>query len=213
MKTLEEFLTVDDGNDFGYGNDFGSGDGFGSGSGSGDGFGSGDGSGYSGQKNIRSINGKTICFIDGICCILKIIKGNFAKAGLLNADLTLTPCFIVKNDYYFAHGNTLYQAMESLEEKTNLNLPFEARIDNFIKEFPTLNTKVKGEILFNQHNKLTGSCFLGRQDFVKRHGLSLKDYYTIQEFIDFTKNSYNGEIIESLEKQYKEIERNKKNEQ
>lgn len=190
---------------YGYSCGYGSRDGDGSGSGSSYGDGSSRGYGYGSGSGefIKSFNNQDVYYIDGIPCIFKNIKGNIAKVEVLETDFTTAPAYIVKNDYFFAHGKKLKDAMESLEEKTNEELPVEERIKNFIDEFSTLDTKVKGSVLFKKHNSLTGSCLFGRNQFIVDNNLSLEETYTIQEFIDLTKNSYNGEIIKELETEYK----------
>ena len=84
-----------------------------SGDGSGDcsGFGYCDCSGY----GLKSINGKNIYMVDGIATTISHIHGNTAKGTIVNNDLTETPCFIVKEDKYFAHGKTLAEANAALQ--------------------------------------------------------------------------------------------------
>ena len=49
------------------------------------------------------------------------------------------------------------------------------------------------------HNKLTGSCEMGRKAFVKDHGIDIEnDSMTVAEFIHLTKDSYGGSIIKKL---------------
>ena len=90
---------------YGYGSGYGSGNG----SGSGD----GDGSGY----GLKSINGKKIYMVDGIATTISHIHGNTAKGTIVNNDLTETPCYIVKEGKYFAHGKTLAEANAALQDK------------------------------------------------------------------------------------------------
>ena len=78
----------------------------------GDGYGSGDGYGY----GVKSINGNPIYVVDNIPTIITNVKGNIAKGFILHTDLSLTPCFIVKKNNQFSHGNTLHEAFESLQE-------------------------------------------------------------------------------------------------
>jgi hypothetical protein len=94
------------------------------------------------------------------------------EGGIVNKDLSITPCFVVKEQNYFAHGNSLKEAIKSLNNKLLLKLPIEERIENFIKEF-NLNNKYKVELFYNWHFLLTGSCVIGRNSFMKNNNISL----------------------------------------
>lgn len=116
---IKQFLSIGSGygsgDGSGDGSGYGSGDGYGYGSGSGDGDGSGDGYGYG--DGIKSINGNSIYVVDNIPTIITNVKGNIAEGFILQSDLSLTPCFIAKENNQFSHGNTLHEAFESLREK------------------------------------------------------------------------------------------------
>jgi len=43
--------------------------------------------------------------------------------------------------------------------------------------------KYKGSVFFDWHHYLTGSCLMGRESFVKNHGINLDDEFTVDEFI------------------------------
>ena len=168
------------------------------------GVGYGDGYGYgNGYGNgKKSINGMKICTIDNIPTILTLIKGNIAKGYILNGDLSLTPCYVVKTNNLFAHGRTLKEAQRALQEKLFEDMNEDERIEMFITEFPTLNTMVKNQELFDWHNKLTGSCLLGREQFCKNNGINLNGSMLVYDFIELTKDSYGSEIIKKLAKRY-----------
>ena len=52
---------------------------------------------------------------------------------------------------------------------------------------------------FEWHNKLTGSCEMGRKSFAKNHDIDLnKDEFTVEEFIELTKNDFGRKVIEQL---------------
>lgn len=215
---IKEFVKVesDYGYDYGYGagsgsgyvsgSGYGSGDGSGSGSGFGDGCGSGYGYGYGfgdGSRNIKTFNNRQVNRIDGIPTIITNLKGNIAKGFILNEDFTLSPCFVIKHDNLFAHGETLHEARQALESKLFDDMDVEEKIEMFLKEFKR-NKKYKGTVFFDWHNRLTGSCELGRKTFVKNKNLSLKSEYTVDEFIELTKDEYGGEVIRTLKKRWKE---------
>ena len=174
-----------------YGCGYGFGDGFGTGSGYGDGYGSGSGSGF----GIKKYNQFEIHLIDEIQTILTSVCGNLAKGYILKEDLTLSPCFIAKGNGYFAHGETAKKACEALEKKIFSNMDTEEAIDRFLQEFD-FDKKYPARDFYIWHNRLTGSCEMGRDHFVASHGIDLdQDTYTVQEFIDMTKDDYGGEII------------------
>ena len=183
----------------GDGSGYGSGCGFGSGSGSGCGFGSGDGYGYGSGYGIKSINGNSIYVVDNIPTIITNVKGNIAEGFILQSDLSLTPCFIAKENNQFSHGNTLHEAFESLREKLYDDSTEEERILKFKEHFSDFSKKYSAKDLFIWHHVLTGSCKAGREAFCKDKGMDVdNDRFTVYEFIELTKNSYGGEIIRKL---------------
>jgi hypothetical protein len=188
MDGLKEFLTISSGDGYG--------DGFGSGSGSG--YGDGYGSGY----GVKAINGMAVSLIDSVETIVTRVKGNVAKGYILNNDLQLSPCYVVKNNKYFAHGKTLRAANEALQNKIFSDLDVDGRIAEFIKKFKA-NAKYPAKTFFDWHGIITGSCELGRESFVRNHNIDLEnDVFTVAEFIALTENEYGGEIIKRLKEKY-----------
>ena len=190
-----------DGYGYGYGYGSGSGYGYGDGYGYGYGYGSGygDGDGYGYGSGIKSINGNSIYVVDSIPTIITNVKGNIAKGFILQSDLSLTPCFIAKENNQFSHGNTLHEAFESLREKLYDDSTEEERILKFKEHFSDFSRKYSAKDLFIWHHVLTGSCKAGREAFCKDKGIDVdNDRFTVYEFIELTKNSYGGEIIRKL---------------
>lgn len=141
--------------------------------------------------------------IDDIPTIIKSIHGNYAKGFVLKSDLSLLACYIAKVGNYFAHGETLKQAVKDATAKCEQNLPIEERINRFITQYPSLNISVKASELFDWHNKLTGSCLFGRQEFCKSHDIDYTNgYYTVSEFINITINAYGSDVIKQLKDTY-----------
>ncbi len=200
---IKQFLSIGSGygygSGYGFGSGFGSGSGYGYGYGSGSGDGSGDGSGYGSGDGIKSINGNSIYVVDNIPTIITNVKGNIAKGFILQSDLSLTPCFIAKENNQFSHGNTLHEAFESLREKLYDDSTEEERILKFKEHFSDFSKKYSAKDLFIWHHVLTGSCKAGREAFCKDKGIDVdNDRFTVYEFIELTKNSYGGEIIRKL---------------
>lgn len=158
--------------------------------------GSGDGSG------IKEINGNYVFEIDGVLTIITSIHFNIAKGFIANRDLTLTPTFLVKGSNMFAHGKTIKEAMQSLQEKIYSNLDAKEQVEEFRKKFNNVD-KYSGEEFFSWHHILTGSCLQGRQSFVENSGYKLTDMFTVKEFLKIVKNQYGWEYIKVLEEYYK----------
>ena len=172
---------------------YGSGDSYGSGSG--DSYGDGYGDGY----GVKSINGKTVYIIDDVQTIITHIHGNIAKGFILQGDLTIKPCYIVKQGNLFAHGDTIQKAQEDLIAKLMDNMPTEERISEFYKKFPDKSKKYPARDFFTWHHNLTGSCEAGRTAFAKDHAIDIDNgAMTVTEFIELTKNAYGGDIIKQL---------------
>ena len=204
METLEDkikkFLAVDvgSGSGSGYGSGYGYGYGYGDGygSGSGDGYGDGDGDG------VKEIHGHKVYMVDDTQTIITSVRGNVAQGFILQSDLQLKPCFIVKESNKFAHGNTLRDAFTSLQEKLYEDSTEEERIEAFKQKFPYYYTEYDNQDLFAYHHVLTGSCRMGRESFVANKGLSLDGKTTVREFVELTKNAYGGDIIKQLPQAY-----------
>ena len=184
----------------GSGNGYGSGNGNGSISGysSSSGYGFGNGSG----KGIASYNGEVVYAIDGVPTVIWQVRDNVAKGAILNFDLTLMPCYVVKEGNTFAHGETLHKAMAALREKLFEEMPEEERIAAFVKEHKA-GAKYPVSDLYDWHHRLTGSCEMGRKQFAKDHNIDIDhDEMTAEEFIEITKNAYGGEVIKKLREAY-----------
>ena len=210
-KIIEWLNDRASGSGSGYGHGFGSGSGHGFGSGDGSGYrsghgyddGSGSGHGYrSGHgSNIREFNHQTVHYIDSIPTIITSIKESYAKGFILASDFELTSCYIAKRDGYYAHGKTLREATEALNCKIFANMDVEETIEKFREKF-NKDCRYSGHEFFEWHNYLTGSCLMGRETFVKNHGLDLDSLYSVKEFIELCKNDYGGEIIRKLGEYY-----------
>ena len=186
----------DEVNSCGYGEGNSCGDGDGNSCGYGCGYGDGNSTG------LKEINGKKVYIVDGTSTIFTSVRGNVTQGFIVKSDLQLTPCFIVKENNKFAHGNTLRDAFESLQEKLYDNSTEEERIEAFKKKFPFYDEKYDNRDLFSYHHVLTGSCRMGREEFVKGKGLSLDGKTSVREFVELTKNAYGGDIIKELPKAY-----------
>lgn len=226
---IKKFLSLDlgygngdgngDGDGSGYGSGYGDGSGFGSGSGYGDEDGYGDGSGYGNDfgygsgygdgsgfgsgsgYGIKEINSMRVYKIDVVQTIITHVFKNVAKGFIVMNDLTFEKCYIVKGQNMFAHGETLEKAREDLQNKIFSNLDVEDRIKKFKNKFKD-NKKYKGTEFYKWHNLLTGSCEMGRNEFVRNHNINLENEFTVKEFIELTQNDYGSKIIKQLTEFY-----------
>lgn len=128
---------------------------------------------------------------------------------ILNSDFTKEKCYVVKGNGFFAHGKSIKEARKALVEKFMENMGEDEVFEKFMSEFSS-GKKYKGTIFFNWHHYLTGSCLIGRESFVKNHGLDLEKEYTVEEFFNLCRNDYGGEVIRRLEKLW-EDERERRN--
>ena len=198
METLEDrikfFLSLGSGSGDGYG--------YGDGSGSGDGYGDGSGDGSGSGDGVKEINGDTVYVVDDVPTIIKTVRANIAQGFILQRDLTLKPCYIVKEQNMFAHGDTLHEAFSALQEKLYDDSTEEERIEAFRKKFPEYDTPYPNRDLFAYHHVLTGSCRMGRESFCQDKGIDLDGSTTVREFIELTKGSYGGDVICKLPEVY-----------
>ena len=178
------------------------GDGCGYGCGAGYGYGAGDGDG------VKVLNGENVHLVDGLQTIIKSVHGNIAQGFIIISDLTLQPCYIVKEQNYFAHGDTLHDAFTFLQEKLYDDSTEEERIEAFVKKFPDYDTPYPNRALFAYHHVLTGSCRMGRESFCKDKGINLDDSTTVRDFVSLTKDIYGSETIRMLPQAYGVNEQN-----
>ena len=216
ITDIDRFLNIDvctghgSGSGYGYGYGYGYGCGYsyglrtGDGSGSGNGNGDGSGSGNGNGKGLISFNGFRVNYIDRMATVIKQVKGNLAKGFIIYSDLTTENCYVVKNGSLFAHGRTLEEARKALQDKIFGDMDTDEKIDLFLEKF-NLTDEYPAKDFYEWHHILTGSCEIGRNAFVKNHGIDLEDdKYTVREFIDLTKDDYGGEIIKALEERLSE---------
>ncbi len=143
-------------------------------------------------------DGQAVYQIDDVATIIKHTKGAVAKGFILQSDFSLTPCYVVKGHGYFAHGETLKAAQDALEEKMFDDMDVEEKIKIFIQQFQ-VGTVYPAKDFYVWHNKLTGSCEMGRKAFAKDHEIDIeKDSMTVEEFINLTKDSFGGSIIRQI---------------
>lgn len=223
------FLSVDHGGGFGtgtsidYGSGFGTGAGFfdesgcgygggpgsiegygdGNGFGSGFGYGSGRGDGNGNGFGIKEYDGKPVYIIDDVPTILTNVHGDIAEGYVVREDLSLAPCFVARSGDFFAHGVTARDALLDARAKYEYNFSEEYRIKSFMEKYPSLDSIAACSDLFRWHHTLTGSCTMGRREFVAAHGIDVeKDTMSVANFIRLTEDAYGGDTIKRLKEMY-----------
>jgi hypothetical protein len=116
-------------------------------------------------------------------------------------DLTTKPCYVLKNGNVFAHGETINKARMALEAKLFDGMPVDERIKTFAEAHES-GKRYSCAGFFDWHNKLTGSCLMGRKAFVENNGIDMDGNMSVEEFIALTENSYGGNVIKSLKDYY-----------
>ena len=151
---------------------------------------------------MKEYEGRKIWRVDRVPTLIYSVHGNYAKGAILQSDLTLTPCFIAKVDDFFAHGDTLREAMNDANAKAMTNMPLEKRIEKFVAEHDK-DKKYPTKDLFDWHHILTGSCRAGRESFCRDRGIDIESgEYSVFEFIKITEHSYGGDAIKKLKPYY-----------
>ena len=219
-RDIERFLAVGsgdgsgDGSGYGYGSGYGDGYGYGSGSGSGSGSGygygygsgsgsgdgDGDGDGYGSGDGVKEFNGRKVYKIDRLSTLIYTVRGNVAKGAVLRSDMTLKDCWIARRGNFFAHGDTLHEAVEAVEAKWRENRPLDERIAEFVKTHPELDEEY-GD-LFDWHHVLTGSCEFGRRQWCDEHGYKPTDSITLRTFFTETAGNYGGDVVRQVAQKY-----------
>ena len=115
-------------------------------------------------------------------------------------DLTLKDCWIAKRKNFFAHGDTLHEAVEAVEAKWRKNRPLDERIAEFVKTHQSLDEEY-GD-LFDWHHILTSSCEFGRRQWCEEHGYKPTDSITLRMFLAETVGNYGGDVIRQVAKEY-----------
>jgi hypothetical protein len=130
--------------------------------------------------------------------VIEQVRGNLAKGFTINKDLTTEKCCVVKSRNLFAHGKNVKKAEEALQEKIFDTMDVDEKINAFLDKFK-LGVKYPAKDFYEWHHKLTGSCEFGRNSFCKNHDIDLENgLYTVEEFIEITRNDYGSSVIEQL---------------
>jgi len=185
------------------------GTGFGDGdAGSGDSYGRGIGGKYLGSTcnvnnaalTILTYNGEPVYVVDGIPCVFQSIHDTLAKVAVISkTDFTSQTAFIAQFNGFFAHGETVRDALLSAKEKYYRNIDFEAKKAELKALFSrSADKKLSVRTLYEWHGMLTGSCCFGRDEFIRTHTFKYDDRLTLKEFVNLTAAHFGGEKIKEL---------------
>ena len=165
----------------------------------------GSGYGYGSGYGVAMFNGEKVFYIDEIPTILTGVFGNIAKGKILRDDLTLEPCYVARNGNIYAHGETVMDSNKAIADKIFEQMGTEEKIKIFVKEFPDLDAVYPAKTFYEWHHKLTGSCEMGRKQFLSSHGYDLENgHASVREFLTLTENAYGGYVIRKLKDRYRE---------
>jgi len=156
---------------------------------------------------LANFVGQSVIYIDSLPTIItRKHKGpsglTFATAKIIQADFTLKPCFVVSDDTHKVHATTIHGALAALQRKKLAALSLQERAEAFLVKFPTLESSAKNSKLSEWHHTLTGSCQLGRDQFMLNNDIDPEERSTVREFIEKTKTAYGSDAILLLEKKY-----------
>ena len=133
------------------------------------------------EKKLIWMDGKYRIF-DGIFCeVLRTFKSAFK----IKIGLKIT--FVVEVNGFYAHGETLEKARESLIYKMT---------DRDTSDFNKLtsNSVVTFEDAVKMYRTITGACAFGTQAFVESNGIEKRDY-SVSEIIKKTRGQFGAEKL------------------
>lgn len=148
----------------------------------------------SNSKNIESITYQgtvyTVKCIDGYVMVIdsEKAKGDFTiyKCRYFGR---FNECIVAKRGDYYAHGDTLKEAVEDVNFKF-LQETFD--LDTLVSEI-----KSKKTMSVSEYRLITGACRQGCANFRKSKGIESTEL-PLKEVINITKNEYGGDRVQEL---------------
>ena len=157
-----------------------------------------------GSVYLRSMDGKHINYlgkriairhIDGITMIINsskqkdeftIYKAQYFKGGKLE---NLPKCIIAQRGEYFAHGETIKEAINDVNFKFLQN---NLDVNELVQEVKNRQT-----VTVNDYRLLTGACAFGVKNFMEENHITSNEL-PLNEVLHLTKNSYGGGRMQEL---------------
>ena len=115
-----------------------------------------------------------------------IHKAKYFKGGNLDS---LPSCFIAERDGYFAHGETLEQAISDCNFKF---LQESADVEDIIN-----SVKIKQTVNIEEYRLITGACSFGVSEFMKDKNITDTEL-PLSKVIEITDGYYGGSKIKEL---------------
>ena len=152
------------------------------------------------KEGLNTFLSKRVYYIDNIPCHIYSIHNNIAKVGVIDIqDMSIDDCYIAKYENCFYHAKTMREAIIGAQKKYLSTIDVEKRIKMFKEKFNSKNKKYPAKDFYEWHTMLTGSCTYGKNQFVENERIDLKkDKFTVNQFIELTKNQYGSDIIQKL---------------
>ena len=152
------------------------------------------------EFDILTYNGEPVYVVDGIPCVFQSIHDTLAKVAVISkTDFTSQTAFIAQFNGFFAHGETVRDALLSAKEKYYRNIDFEAKKAELKALFSrSADKKLSVRTLYEWHGMLTGACCFGRDEFIRTHTFKYDDRLTLKEFVNLTAAHFGGEKIKEL---------------
>ena len=162
------------------------------------GYGNGDGDGYGYEIKIHSYENEPVHYIDGIPCVIKSIKDEYAFVEVVDTvSFGTKRMYVAKRYGLFAHGVTLKEAVEQVEEKWIASQTVEEKIEQFKAKFKK-GVAYSASLFYDWHTLLTGSCKSGKDMWIDQNRIDLNSKMTVEQFIELTQNAYGGDVIRRL---------------
>jgi len=157
------------------------------------------------ELGIKVLRGKPVYSIDDIPTIIENVRGNIAKGYIVKPDLSLMECYIVKVGNVFAHAKDAHAAYTEARDKAIKYGCVECVADyaNYVvSKYPDVDAQIDRKEIYELHNIITGSCDLGRKEFLEAHGLTLEGTISMREFLNLVKYAYGKERIAVIAEKY-----------
>lgn len=127
---------------------------------------------------------------DGILSKILSKKGNVFKVYICTKytdGFTTTPTYIVQVGDFFAHGETVKEARESLIYKISNR-------DTSVYDNLTIDNILTKEEAIKMYRVITGACEYGVKNYVESLP-NVKDKYSIKEIIELTNGQYGNDVV------------------
>ena len=113
------------------------------------------------------------------------MKARYFQGGAFE---DMTSCYVAQVGEYYAHGETIPQALSDARFK---HMQATMDVSSVVQEI-----KKAGHFTRETFRLLTGACFFGTEQFLKDRGLSEKETLPIAETLRVTRGAYGWHILQ-----------------